>query len=215
MVCVRAVVVSECVSALRAGGVWMSSSSSALPSVERKAVKLQWQRWLSAAVEADVWGQADEAQSLYARVCHSVTDTLPHLHLSTSELDTLTRLRHCLALRAEQLTHSTGALLSSEGEVKGDGGAERGARAARAGGGGLSTAPTAQPQLSLDDMKRLRGVVDDLFSSTAPTASTPMSPVTSAAATAAPALSPFPVHLSPAALARLPTSGAAPQPRGG
>ena len=46
-------------------------------SLDVAGVRAGWQRLYQTALDADVWGQADEAQSAYDKLAHSIAETLP------------------------------------------------------------------------------------------------------------------------------------------
>ena len=168
-----------------------------MASLDAKAVKVGWQRSYKVALDADVWGQADEAQSSYLSLAQAVMDLLPPSPpqgrtqrppslFSAEEVTSLLRFHHCLTCRAEVLSFNMGVILDGlQGEGGEDGG--HGREGSGDGRGGRrqrrrTAVEDGATELSLDDMKRLTPVLDDLF-----TGST----------------SPFPLVLSPQTVGRL------------
>ena len=119
-------------------------------SLDKKALKASWQRLYKAGLEADVWGQSDEAVSAYTRLAQALAELAPELGLSARELLGLQRFRHCLQLRAAQLRANAGAILDGLDH----GGARRSPPQPQRSGAGA---------LSLDDMKRIAPVLDTAF----------------------------------------------------
>jgi len=109
---------------------------------EKKAARAQWAKLMKEALDADTWGQSVEAMELYDRLYRLMESHMPHLQLSSDEKTVCSKFAHAITLRRRTLQAAEAELDPS---------------AARS-----SSHPLTQ-KLTLDDMKSLSSVLDELF----------------------------------------------------
>lgn len=106
---------------------------------EKKQAKQRWNKELKEALDADSWGQSIEATEQYERLYRTLEMQIPELPLTPDERSTCLKVAHTISLRMATLQGQEAALNEQR-----------------------SSAAPAQ-KLTLDEMRGLQGVLDDLF----------------------------------------------------
>ena len=160
-------------------------------TADQKLVKQSWQKAYKEALDADIWGQADDAHDNYQkseaqktsrrverslriintetfrslrtasamhtslrRLSENIEELTPHIGLSSEEKAHLHKFRQCLALRSDALQANTGAILANINSASPHTAAPASPK---------PTSGKAAPAVSLEQMKRLTRVLDELF----------------------------------------------------
>jgi len=113
------------------------SASDALK--EKKAVKAHWSKVLKEALDADSWGQSIEATEQYEKLARLLEMQVPELQMTAEEKSLCAKIAHSVTLRMHTLQGVEASLND----------------------GSAAAQPTQR--LTLDEVKALQPVLDDLF----------------------------------------------------
>lgn len=108
---------------------------------EKKHAKQQWLKILKDALDADSWGQSIEATEQYEKLHRVLEMQIPELQLTPEEKSVCMKVAHSVALRM----HTLGAQEALMNDNAG------------------SSASQSAQKLTLDEVKALQPVLDDLF----------------------------------------------------
>lgn len=106
---------------------------------EKKHAKSQWSRILKDALDADSWGQSIEATEEYEKLYRMLEIQIPELQLTSDEKNTCMKIAHAVSLRMKTLQGVEAAI------------------------NGASSSSSAMQKLTLDEIRALQPVLQDLF----------------------------------------------------
>jgi hypothetical protein len=118
-----------------------SSPSASEALKEKKAAKVHWARLLKEALDADSWGQSIEATEQYEKLQRLLEMQVPELQLTAEEKSLCAKIAHSVSLRMHTLQGVEAAINDQ------------------------AAAGSSQPaqKLTLDEVKALQPVLEDLF----------------------------------------------------
>jgi hypothetical protein len=108
---------------------------------EKKQAKQQWVRILKDGLDADTWGQSIEATEEYEKLHRTLEAQVPNLQLTAEERTACMRVAHAVALRMHTLLGEEATMNDQT----------------------HSAQQRSTQKLSLDEVKALMPVLDDLF----------------------------------------------------
>jgi hypothetical protein len=108
---------------------------------EKKQSKQQWMRILKDALDADSWGQSIEATEQYEKLYRMIEQRIPDLQLTVEEKTMVMKIAHSVNLRMHTLQGQEAAINDQVGSAQ----------------------QAAAQKLTLDEVRGLQPVLQDLF----------------------------------------------------